>query len=137
MNKGWMPSGLKVFIDFSEKFYPEVLVPTGNLVERVIVSNYIYYDATLGKATHKNILGLLVDGNEADQYVSLGDKDAIFKYVMDELDQIFDGKASKYYLNHIVQNWSAEPFIRRTYSHRKASARKLSAPLSNKVTHKK
>lgn len=133
INKEWMPNGLKVFIDFSEKFYPEVLVPSGNLLERVVIGNYVYYDATLGKKTTKNILGLLADGNEADQYVALESDAAIFKYVMEELDEIFDGKASKYYLNHIVQNWSAEPFIRGTYSHRKASAKKCSVPLSNKV----
>ncbi len=52
---------------------------------------------------------------------------------MQELDEIFDGKASKYYVKHIIQNWTAEPFIQGTYSHRKASAKKLAAPIDDKV----
>ncbi|MCI4669494.1 MAG: FAD-dependent oxidoreductase [Bacteroidia bacterium] len=132
IDKEWMPNGLKVFIEFSEKFYPEVLV-LDNLVERIVVGNYVYYDATLGKKTAKNILGLLADGHESEKYVSLKSDEAIIKFVMKELDEIFDGKASKYYVKHIVQNWTAEPFIQGTYSHRKASAKKLSAPLDDKV----
>lgn len=32
-----------------------------------------------------------------------------------ELDEIFDGAASPAYIDHIAQDWSAEPFIRQAY----------------------
>ena len=75
----------------------------------------------------------MADGDESEKYVSLKSDEAIFKFVLNELDEIFDGKASKYYVKHIVQNWTAEPFIQGTYSHRKASAKKMSTPVDEKV----
>ena len=50
-----------------------------------------------------------------------------------ELDEIFDGKASQYYLQHVVQDWSREPFIGGSYSQRRASAKKLGAPVAGTV----
>ena len=93
-----------------------------------------YYDAAMGKGTERHVLGLLVDGSEeATRYASMGSDEAVVKSVLDELDEMFNGRATATYLKHIVQNWSAEPFIQGTYSHRKASARKLAAPLHHKV----
>ena len=75
-----------------------------------------------------------MDGSEeATRYESLGSDEAVLKSVLAELDEMFNGRATATYLKHIVHNWSAEPFIQGTYSHRKASARKLAAPLDRKV----
>ena len=131
INKEQMPDGLKVFIEFSEKFYPDVLLIDSLLYN--VMHAYAYYDATLGKKTTQNILGLLVDGERATQITSLENDDAIIKYVLDELDEMFDGQATKQYIKHIVQNWSQEPFIQGTYSHRKSSVETLSAPVANKI----
>ena len=57
----------------------------------------------------------------------------LFAYVLAELDEIFDGKASEYYLKHIVQDWTREPYIGGSYSQRKASAKKLAEPVANRV----
>ena len=94
---------------------------------------YLYYDAALGKETTQNVLGLFVDGERATQITSLENDDAVLDYVLNELDNIFDGQATKYYLKHVVQNWSREPFIRGTYSHRKSSVETLSAPVTDKI----
>ncbi|MEM6541882.1 MAG: FAD-dependent oxidoreductase [Bacteroidota bacterium] len=31
------------------------------------------------------------------------------------MDKIFEGKASKYFIKHITQNWSKEPFAKGAY----------------------
>ena len=36
------------------------------------------------------------------------------------LDDVFDGAATRYYVDSVVQNWTAEPFIRGTYSRHSA-----------------
>ncbi len=131
INKEQMPDGLKVFIHFSERFYPDFLFIDSVLYN--VGHAHGYYDATLGKKTNQHVLGLLVDGERATKITSLDDDDAIIKYVLDELDGIFDGQATQHYINHVVQNWSKEPFIQGTYSHRKSSVETLAAPVADKV----
>ena len=46
-------------------------------------------------------------------------------------DQQFDGKASKYYLKHIFQNWNAEPFASDAYIFDDENWRRTYAPLVN------
>lgn len=132
INKEQMPGGLKVFIAFSEKFYPEVLFPNG-LLKGALGGNYMYYDECYGKDSSKNILGLFAVGEPAEKYTSLKTDDAIMKYILKELDEMFEGKASQYYLKHVVQNWSTEPFIQGAYSERRGNPKKMSAPVANKI----
>lgn len=131
INKEYMPDGLKVFIEFSKKFYPDILFIDSILYN--VTRSYSYYDATLGKKTTKNVLGFLVEGERATKITSLESDDAVLQYVLDELDEIFDGQATRYYVKHVVQNWSNEPFIQGTYSHRKSSASTLAMPVADKI----
>lgn len=131
IHKEQMPDGLKVFIEFSEKFYPNFLFMDS--VFYSLRNNYAYYDAALGKNSSKNILALLVDGKKSTQYTSLENDEALINYVLNQLDEVFDGQATKTYIKHVVQNWSKEPFIQGTYSRRKASAKELSLPIANKL----
>jgi len=131
IHKEHMPDGLKVFIEFSEKFYPDVLLIDSLLYN--VIHAYAYYDATLGKKTTRHVLGLLVDGDRATKITSLENDDAIISYVLNELDEIFDGQATQLYIKHVVQNWSKEPFIQGTYSHRKGNVATLSAPVGEKL----
>ncbi|MEM9203978.1 MAG: NAD(P)/FAD-dependent oxidoreductase [Actinomycetota bacterium] len=134
IDKEHMPAGLKVFIEFSERFYPDLL-NLGSMLGSILGSSgdSTYYDATLGKPTDRHILGLFTQGARADRYVANGDDDAIAQYVLDELDEIFDGKASCHHLRHVVQNWSAEHWIGGSYSHRAASAKTLAAPVGTRL----
>ena len=127
-----MPGGLKGFIEFSEKFYPEVLFPNG-LLKGALGGNYMYYDECFGKDSSKNILGLFAVGEPSKKYTSLKTDDAIIKFILKELDEMFEGKASKFYVKHIIQNWSAEPFIRGSYSEMKGKPEKMAAPVANKI----
>ena len=41
--------------------------------------------------------------------------DDLINYMLDELDQIYNGQASANYVKHIFQNWNAEPHINAAY----------------------
>ena len=103
--------GIKVFVEFTERFYPTFLAfpdsdtPAGQVV---------YYDAAHGQRTEANVLGLFAVGAPALRYQSL-DGDALRDHVLSELDAIFDGAASRSFVRYIAQNWNDEPFIRQAY----------------------
>ncbi|MEM8567434.1 MAG: NAD(P)/FAD-dependent oxidoreductase [Bacteroidota bacterium] len=113
-----MPDGIKVFIEFSERFYPDITFD-GGLFENLNDDKgaKTYYDAAFRKDTNKNVLGLFAVGIPATPYTRHETEEEIVQYVLDELDKIFDGKASKFYVKHIVQNWSKESYILGSYSH--------------------
>jgi monoamine oxidase len=39
------------------------------------------------------------------------------KKILTELDEIYDGKATKYFVQYRVQNWFKEPYIQSAYSY--------------------
>lgn len=112
-----MPSGLKVFLEFSEKFYPDIVFDGGLLEQNDQVGEKVFYNAAFRKDTDRNIFGLFAVGEPAKVYTDQGSNEAIFTFLMEELDQIFDGKATRFYQNHVIQNWLAEPYIGGSYSH--------------------
>lgn len=103
--------GIKVFLEFSEKFYPTYLAFPDSETE---VGQRAYFDAAYGQATSTKVLGLFAVGEQAEQY-QLASKSEQLAYILHELDQIFNQKASQTYINHMVQNWSDEPFIESAY----------------------
>lgn len=132
-----MPDGLKVFIEFSTRFYPDILF-TGDLLSEVQAQDKLFYNAAFGKNSDNHVLGLFTVGEKATAYTALENDDAIVAKVLEELDEIFDGKASLYYNDHVVQNWSKEPFIGGSYSADFGSDESgvianLKKPLNNKV----
>ncbi|NRA48658.1 MAG: FAD-dependent oxidoreductase [Phaeodactylibacter sp.] len=127
-----MPAGLKVFIEFSERFYPD-LVMVNDLVEAALSAEHTYYDAAFGKGAASHVFALFTVGEKAAEYTSLGSDEAILNKVMGELDAMFENKASQYYKKHIIQNWSAEPYIRGSYSFGMGSPEALAAPVSEKI----
>lgn len=128
----WMPDGLKVFIEFSERFYPDMLA-VNSLLETANEGEHLYYDAAFGKDSDKNVFALFTVGEKAAPYTSLGTDKAIFDKVMGELDDMFDGKASQFYIKHLVQNWTQEPFIQGSYSHGYGSVDMLAATVENRI----
>jgi len=127
--------GLKLFLEFSHKFYPHFLLMQSMSSD----GYYMYMDETVGKTTEKHILCLVVLGEGPYEAVTAnGDSnDNVKDFSLAQLDQIFDGKASSSYVNCIVQNWQTEPFIEQggpdchdaTAEHQKA----LASPLDGKV----
>ena len=132
INKEEMPGGLKVFIEFAERFYPDVVHVDGFL-SNIGIDNAVYYNAAFAKKTNRHVLGLFTQGAKAERYIAHTTDDALFAYVLAELDEIFDDKASEHYIKHIVQDWTREPYIMGSYSQRKASAKKLCEPVADRL----
>ncbi|MEM9955174.1 MAG: FAD-dependent oxidoreductase [Chloroflexota bacterium] len=104
--------GIKVFIEFTEAFYPVALEFPDSYTND---GQRLYYDAAYGQDTDAHILGLFSVGEQAETYQALEPEIALRDYILAELDDIFDGRASASYVKHIVQNWNDEPFIRAAY----------------------
>ena len=124
--------GIKVFMEFSEKFYPayvdfKITPETSGQVS--------YFDAAYGQNTEKKILGLFAVGEPAKNYTSLGDDD-LKNHILGELDEIFSNQATPNYISHIVQNWSEEPYIEGAYLNDHEdwkTVRALFKPVADKV----
>ena len=64
------------------------------------------------KETQDNVLGLLVTVQTAEEYDELGSNDQILSSVLEELDTIFDGRASVTYMDrYLLENWGPHEFI--------------------------
>ncbi len=107
-----MPPGLKVFLEFSERFYPDI-----TLVGPLTAQDKIYYDAAFRKDSDRHVLALFHVAEQASALTDLDSDQAIVDAVLEELDEIFDGQATPAFLRAVVQNWSAEPFVLGSYSY--------------------
>lgn len=128
----YYPPGFKLFMKFSEQFYPDMIAVETEKGEKS------YYDVAYHKGSTDNVLGLLSVGTSAEKYQALGSEEEMVKAVLDELDTIFNGKASQTYLGeHLLQNWSKEAYILGAYTDSFTDDEELlqwlNAPLANKV----
>jgi monoamine oxidase len=110
----WVPPGIKVFTEFDRRFYPD-LVLNGPALEDAS-SDKLYYNAAFRKDSSRHVMGHFWVADEAARLTDLGDDEAIVGAMLDDLDRIFGGQASRYHRASVVQNWSAAPFIRGAYS---------------------
>ncbi|SNZ00027.1 FAD-dependent oxidoreductase [Flagellimonas pacifica] len=125
--------GFKAFFEFSTNFYGDD--EHQFQIEPETDGQKIYYNATLGQNTTKNILGLFVVGKPAQDYISRTGED-LKNFILNELDSIYEGKATSSYINHISQNWNNEPFIKGGYMTDHADWRtvqELGKPIGNKL----
>lgn len=107
----YFPKGFKMFLKFSEKFYPDVIDFEPEKGAK------IYYDIAYHKGAKDKVLGLLCVGPTAEEFYTLGSKEKIVEQALKELDGLFDGKASETYLNdYRLQNWTEEPYVLGTYT---------------------
>ncbi len=127
-----MGDGFKAFIEFKERFYPDILL-TGNLLEEASSSSKTFYNAAFGKDSSKNILGLFCVDDRATPYAQLDTEQETLDTILAELDEIYDGKASEHYVKHVFQNWSKEPYIQGSYSSDYDDISALSEPINNKI----
>jgi monoamine oxidase len=137
INKIFMGDGIKIFIEFKEKFYPDILA-FGNIFQALNEEEKFVYDAAFRKDSNKHILGLFAINDKAKAYTQLNSEQEIIDKFMAELDEIFDGKATANYVNHIIQNWSKEPYIQGAYSYSFEGKQEdivatINEPLLNKV----
>ncbi len=108
-----IPDGLKVFFEFTERFYPDLTAVGSFLGEGG--SEKLFYDAMFRKDSDRHVLGLFHVGPGAADYVRLGDDETLVQRLLGELDAMFDGKATPRFVRAVVEDWSANPFIRAAY----------------------
>lgn len=104
-----MGAGMKVFLRFSEKFFDEGIV--GGPICAA------YADDSVGKVQDDNVLLAFVMGDQAEYLTALGSDAAITDALLQELDTMYDGRATATFLAAHVQNWTNHPFIRGAYSY--------------------
>ncbi len=124
--------GCKGFLEFTENFYPTAIAFDE---DSETAGHRLYYDAAYGQNSKQHILGLFAVGSVADPYLNRSSEKRI-AYILSELDDLFDGKASKYYKKFMFQNWTEEPFARGAYVHYfegRRTFRNLSAPVDHKL----
>ncbi|MEM6723013.1 MAG: NAD(P)/FAD-dependent oxidoreductase [Bacteroidota bacterium] len=126
-----IPPIMKVFMEFSERFFPDII-----LLDGLFQQNDILYDAGFGKDTNSHVLGLFTVGDLPAELTQLSDE-GLKTWLLNLLDDLFDGKASQTYIKHVVQDWNKEPFIRGSYSYFEGAYNRtietLRRPLGNKV----
>ena len=103
--------GIKVFTQFSEEFYPTALTFSDSDTSK---GQRLYYDAAYAQDVDANVLGLFAVGKQAERYQSLSAED-LKSIVLEELDGVFDGAASKSFIRQIHQNWSEAQFAGAAY----------------------
>lgn len=123
--------GFKLFLKFSERFYPDMIACETSNGEKT------FYDVAYHKNSQDNVLGLLSTGISAEKYYQLGSQEEIIKEVLKELDEIYDGKASKHYLGkYLIKNWGKQVYTLGTWTSNEtdtSSLKELNKPLQNKV----
>lgn len=122
-----MGAGMKVFLKFSSAFYDE------NIIGGSICAAYA--DDSVGKKQNDNVLLAFVMGKQAEYLTALGSDAAITNALLQELDSMYDGKATATFVASHVQNWTTHPFIKGAYSYSTVGmgdARKVAAQSVNK-----
>lgn len=124
--------GFKLIMKFSEKFYPDAIDCKVKKGEKT------YYDLAFKKEAKSHIFGLLVAGSLAKDYYQLGAEEKIVSAALKELDQILDGKASKFYTGeYILENWGKHEFTLGTWTNaslnERFSLKALNQSLQKKV----
>ena len=103
-------SGFKAFIEFDQKFYPAALSTPDSETSG---GQRLYYDAAYGQTTGEHVLGVFAVGEQAELAQELGDE--VIDFILEELDEMYDGAASRSYVRHITQNWNEQPWARGAY----------------------
>lgn len=124
--------GFKVAMKFSEKFYPDAINCKVENGEKG------FYDISHKKDVQTNVLGFLCTGNSTQPYYDLDSPEEIISSLLEELDQMFDGKATATYSGaYIMENWGAYEFTQGTWTQamleEKSHLKALNRPLDNKV----
>jgi len=125
--------GFKAFVEFTEQFYPTSLVLDGRNTDD---GQHLYYDASYGQASDRRVLGLFTVGTGSDPYREAQAEGRLIELILSELDPIFDGRPSATYVQHIHQDWNAEPHIHMAYLADNAdwqTPRRLSNPIDDRI----
>ena len=116
INAPIFPAGQKVFLKFTEEFYPSSFQIKSDMDSITLKeSARFFYSETYGQSSEENIMGVFIYGDLADPYKDMSD-DAIIDDLLHTLEGIFPGKVLSSFSEGIVQNWSKEEYIFGAYS---------------------
>ncbi|MFT6204616.1 MAG: monoamine oxidase [Spirosomataceae bacterium] len=124
--------GFKVALKFKDKFYPDAI----NC--KVENGQKGFYDMAFKKDAQTNVLGFLCTGDETQKYYDLNSEQEMVSSLLQELDKMFDGKATELYSgDYILENWGQYEFTQGTWTQamqeKKSHLKVLNLPLDNKV----
>ena len=127
----FMP-GFKLVMKFSEKFYSDIIMCKAKTGEKG------YYDMAFKKDSKDHILGLLVQGSGVEDFYCLESEEQIVLKALEELDKIYEGKASKTYTGeYVFEDWGRHEFTLGTWIEsfqiNQSIIQKLNEPLNDKV----
>ena len=124
--------GFKVAMKFSENFYPDAINCKVDNGEKV------FYDLAFGKDSKSNMLGFLCTGNETLKYYGLNSEQEIINSILEELDKMFDGKATKTYSgDFILEDWGQHKYTQGTwtqaFNEKSSNLKTLNKSINNKI----
>lgn len=123
--------GFKLFMKFSEKFYPDMVNCNTQNGEKT------FYDVAYHKGAQDHVFGLLSTGESTLEYYQLGSEQQILQAVLNELDAVYNGQASQFYTGeYLIKDWGKHVFTNGTWTSNDASNSTLKAlnqPIENKI----
>ena len=107
-----MGAGFKLILKFEEPFWP---ANTGSIYIPGPVPEF-WATGDGGRSAANNVLTAFVHGSYAEAL--LQSPSTMIEAILDQLDDCFGGiTASSRYVDHYLMNWTAQPYIRGTYSY--------------------
>ena len=124
--------GFKVALKFSERFYPDAINCKIKNGEKV------FYDIAFGKDTEANVLGFLCTGSETLNYYALNSEQKVISALIEELDEMFGGKASITYTGeYILEDWGKHKYTQGTWTQafqeKKSHLETINRSIKNKI----
>ena len=120
---------MKVFLRFSKTFFDKNII--GGKISAA------YFDDSVGKLNSDSILMAFIMGEQAEKLSSRSSHLEITNALLQELDEMYDKQASKYFIKSHIEDWTVNPFIRGAYSYSTVgmgNARKIAAQsIQNKI----
>ncbi len=104
-----MGFGMKVFLKFNQKFYHDNIYGGSTCAA--------YVNDIIGKTTSEHVLMAFIMGEQAEKLSALTSNQAIINALLEELDLMYNGKATLNYVDGLVKDWSKEPYIKGAYSY--------------------
>lgn len=94
-----MDACVHVLLKFSEQFYPDKIIGGSTCTQ--------YLNAAHGKQGQDHVLSALVMGKQASALTELGEE-AMVQALLQELNLMYENKASAYFLESQVKNWGTD-----------------------------
>ncbi len=103
-----MDAGMKVLLKFSQNFWNSTSLIGAS-------SSPVYWHTSYGKDGSDLVLSAFVMGQRAEALSTMGQ--AAIPHLLAELDAIYSGQATSFFLTGLIQDWSLEPYVRGAYSY--------------------